>query len=420
MTRRTQCSFKRHAGWGAIVALAAFYSNGFSAPGPNDNSLSDRSELEARRAWSQLRDEKLASIAEEESINGPLSRALIDPLLSLGLAYQEYGEHDLAIVVMSRALQIMRVHEGLNGLDQVPLLRQLIVSELASRDFASAAVLERRILELARLHPDDARSVAIFRAAGDRQLAAYEHYLAGDRTLQVSTAVSPMGASVSRGPAPSGFALWEARRNYTDAMRSILRTQGYQDEALPELERALIRTYYLELRAQNYGPERAQMLYYLGRDSYRRLVAYSGLNDGSVLGFAKALVELADWDLLFSRNAKALERYEHAHAVLVTEGVPEAAIRELFSPEVPVLLPAFLPSPFDSGASGAAHIDVEFELGKYGTSRRIEILEVSANTTNASEKEVVRLIGSNRFRPRLRTDDAAAAPPYQVRYYVNE
>jgi tetratricopeptide (TPR) repeat protein len=420
LARRTHPACKRRPRRAAIVALTAFYSNAFSAPGPNDVSAPDRSQLEALRTWSELKDEKLAAIAEEESRHGPLSRALIDPLVSLGLAHQEYGEHDLAVEALSRALQIKRVNDGLYGLDQVPLLRQLSVSELALGDFASAAMLDRRIMELARLSPDDPRSVEIFRAAGDRRVAAYESNLAGKS--QMSMAFGTTGSPISRGPAPAGFSLWEARRNYTDALHSLLRTQGYSDSALPELERALIRTYYLELSAGSYGPERAQMLYYLGRESYRRLVAYSGLNDGSVLGFATALVELADWDLLFSHNARALERYEHAHAVLVAEGVPESTIRAIFSPEIPVLLPAFLPSPFEASASrtDAEHIDVAFELGKYGTSRRIEILSVSANTADGSEKGLVRLIASNRFRPRLERYDAAEAQPYQVRYYVNE
>lgn len=204
------------------------------------------------------------------------------------------------------------------------------------------------------------------------------------------------------------------------AIRSILRRGEYGHEDLLELERGLVRTYYLESTTGS-SPNRAGGLYYLGRESYRRRVAYAGLNSGTPLDFGRALVELADWDLLFSRNGRALEQYDAAHALLVAEGVPDASIREIFGPARPVLLPTFLPNPLAADAPGqaTAHIDVTFELSKYGVSRKIEILEASASATDESTKALIRLIARNRFRPRLTETESADSQLYHLRYYVS-
>ena len=72
---------------------------------------------------------------------------------------------------------------------------------------------------------------------------------------------------------------------------------------------------------------------------------------------ARALVELADWSIVFSRNGTGVKGYEQAHALLVEAGAPEAAIEELFPTDVPVFLPAFAPNPLGDDISTAG---VEF------------------------------------------------------------
>jgi hypothetical protein len=344
------------------------------------------------------------SVAEEEALSGPHSDALVDLLTSLGAAQQELGAHSRAIVTFERALQVVRVNRGLYTLDQAPIIRLLIESERALGDFASSVQSEDHLLRLASLNPDDPRSVPIFRAAADKGMAAY-------------SAASGVPRSVAN------LGLWRARRNYAAAIRTILRGSLHtSDEVreLIELERGLIRTYYLQAIAEG-APNRRGDLYYLGRESHRRLVVYRASRIGTVEEFAKALVELADWDLVFARNGKALDQYVEAYEMLVSEGVPAASIREIFSPETPVLLPTFLPNPLAGSAPDepAGHIDVSFELGKYGTSRKVEVLDVSGEGAAAPEKDLVKLIVTNRFRPRLVDGVSDGGGPYQVRYYVS-
>jgi hypothetical protein len=202
------------------------------------------------------------------------------------------------------------------------------------------------------------------------------------------------------------------------ALSGPCRTYGHED--LLELENGLIRTYYLKATADR-SPYWAELAYLLGRESYRRRVVYRATNSGTPLDFARALVELADWDLLFSRNGKALERYDEAYALLIAAGVPDTSIRELFPTDTPVLLPTFQPNPFAADEAGASsrHIDLAFELSKYGESRKIRLVDASDDSMADFEKDAIRLIASNRFRPRPSGDAADRAGPYRVRYYVS-
>ena len=88
--------------------------------------------------------------------------------------------------------------------------------------------------------------------------------------------------------------------------------------------------------------------YYRGRQSLRRLYAYGAASSGSSLSQADAVVQIADWDLLYSHNGKAVESYAAAHAMLEQAGAAEASIEQLFAPPTPVVLPAFQPNPLAS------------------------------------------------------------------------
>jgi hypothetical protein len=80
-----------------------------------------------------------------------------------------------------------------------------------------------------------------------------------------------------------------------------------------------------------------------------------------------------------------------------------------------------LPNPLASNETqeSSGYIDIAFEITKYGTSRRIEILDTTTNATDAAKDRLVRVISRSRFRPRL-TGDRFAFSPVVVRYYLND
>lgn len=363
----------------------------------------------------------LAGIEQEEARNGQFSQTLVELLMALGLAYQEHGEHALALSVLDRAFYLQRFNEGLHTLDQVPLVRRLIESELAVGRAAGAAELENRLVELARRNPDDVRSVSIFREAAERQLDYYERYLRRELPPAAGVAVND-----ANGPERSAaFSVREARRNYHAAIAALVRSGEYGHPELADLEQELTRTYYLEassrragsLDPNDFATVQKELLYGLGRSSYQRRVRYSALGSPSAVERARALVELADWSLVFSRNGTAVKGYEQAHALLVAQRVPEAAIRELFPTDVPVFVPTFARNPLDAVANpkAAGYVDLDFEIGRYGQPRKTRIVAVAGEAAAASAKQVAAIIQRSRFRPSPLAETKRATT-YRVRY----
>ncbi len=159
--------------------------------------------------------------------------------------------------------------------------------------------------------------------------------------------------------------------------------------------------------------------YYRGRQSLRRLYAYRAASSGSSLSQADAAVQIADWDLLYSHNSKAVESYAAAHAMLEQAGASKTSIEQLFAPPTPVVLPAFQPNPLASDGARAptGHIDVRFEITKSGRGRAVELLDAATATDTAKER-LLTLIKSKRFRPRTSDGEFAAATPVLMRYYL--
>ena len=93
----------------------------------------------------------------------------------------------------------------------------------------------------------------------------------------------------------------------------------------------------------------------------------------------------------------------------------------MFAPAMPIVLPAFEPNPLihEEARAATGHIDVAFEITKYGRARAIEIRNV-ANATSAAQHRLVALLKGNRFRPRATAGQFAEATPVSLRYHLYE
>lgn len=361
-------------------------------------------------------------IRQALSQDGPRAAELIDPLTTLGLLYQESEDHGAAIATIEWALEVVRANYGLFSLDQLPLMQQLIFNEEARGNFAEAWDLEQESLRLVRRHPNDMRTVPVLREIADKRMEILQRYVAGEFPPQIvlgcyyGPSRNALGNCLagSRGDVIESL-LREAGRYYGGAIRTILRNERYSSDELRALEMELLRNSY---RRGAYG---------LGRDSYRRLIAYSVANSEPWLDRVTALVESADWDLLFARgrnrSEEALETYEEAYESLAARrDVAQASIEELFAPDTPVALPTFLPNPLTGGErrESADYIDVAFEITKYGASRRVEVLDATTDASDAAQAELVRSIKRSRFRPRVTNGRVTDSAPVVVRYYLDE
>jgi hypothetical protein len=393
--------------WLAAAAFAAAAVTAVEAGAAETNNAAADSGDDLTRITEPL----LVSIGDEEARNGPYSAKLIELLTSLGLAYQENGEDVLAVTVLDRALYVKRVNEGLFSIDQAALLERLIASEIAIGQAATAEELRGRLLELARRNLSDPRSASIFREAAEREVDRYETYLREGLppTLTIGDPLAPQRSAAA--------GVWRARRLYNEAIWAVTINPRQNQAELAELEEGLARTYYLEASNRNRWYQGVDdPLYGLGLVSYQRRVGYAGAaSPGEAVEYARALVELADWSLLFSRNGTAVKRYAEAYSLLVGQRVSESSIEQFFPADAPVFLPAFAPSPLDGMvvvAGSSDYVDVDFEIGKYGQPRKITIVAVAGRDAQAISKQLVAAIGSRRFRPSPVSDGAR----YRLRY----
>jgi hypothetical protein len=159
--------------------------------------------------------------------------------------------------------------------------------------------------------------------------------------------------------------------------------------------------------------------YYRGRQGLRRLYMYSVVGSSPPLAQASAIVQIADWDLLFSNHGLAIEGYTLAQDILERAGGDAAALAPLFAPALPVVLPAFERNPLapDETRAATGHIDVTFAITKYGRARDVEI-RAAANATEDAHAGLVKLLKSSRFRPQLTDGRFVDSSPLVIRYHL--
>lgn len=443
-------------------------------------SIEDDDEYDARER------DLLEQIEEIRARDGQSSPELLDPLRGLMLLYTDHDQDNLAIVAIERAIQLVRVNQGIYSLEQVPLMLQWLYIEDARGNLAEVWRLEQEVLALVRRYPDDLRTVPVLHEFADRQMAVLDRVLAGERHPNIIYGCfyklwpNLGGGSCiagSRRTVVQGM-LAEAQRNYSAAIATLLRNEQQDSEELRDLEMKVVRGIYMvqslydEHRsgtgkpmplAPSYvgtdglEPWRSRIApivdlagwelpypsmgtldhrekpknemrygrimdpYHRGRQSLRRLYAYAAATSTAPLDQAEIALQIADWDLLHSNNGVAVDRYELIYAELKEAGVAQEAIERLFAPPTPVVLPAFEPNPLaaDETRVATGHIDVAFEITRFGQSRAIDIL-AERNTTRAAKRALVDVIAHNRFRPRPTDGQFGSASSVVMRYYLYE
>jgi len=403
----------------AVVLVTVAATQATSAQSPLDLAAGD------------LQDALAEDVAAAYADDGRYSKELIAPLTALSLRYQETGNHVLALATAEQAQQIVRANYGLRSLEQVPLVRQRIASEEARGNFAEAWQLEREVLALARAHPNDLETASVFREIGAKRMDLLERYLAGEFPPQIvlgcfygaaardgGTDVgggTELGGGTEVGGCTSGSRrvvierlLVDAHVHYAAAINVLRRLGLYSSSELRELELELLRSSY------DHGA------YLTGRQSLTRLIDYDIASAEPLLKRVGAIMQVADWDLLFEERQSALETYDRAYRSLKEQGVAQATLDELFSPEMPVVLPTFMPSPLSSdGSQATGHVDVAFDISRFGAARRLEVLGTS-NASAAATERLVELIADSRFRPRMTAGEFGRTTRVVARYFVSE
>jgi tetratricopeptide (TPR) repeat protein len=385
-------------------------------------AASSQSELDA---VANRQRELVDSIERQVSRGGAFSEELILPLSELALLYQETDDRALARATIERALQVVRANYGLYSLAQAPLLSRLVANEAAVGNQETAWEVEDELLTLAKRHPEDLRTVAIFREIGDRRvrLSSLELPLSVVCRGHLNAAgcheeSNEFGSNELPVASVRSLVNMGAMNNWGDAINVFLRNRLYDSQELRELEQNLIALGGCDV----------------ARESYRRLMFYDEENAETWLKRAATIVRAADSELVCSQNPRgqsrhvpaleraALERYREAYELLERNAVARASIDELFAPEAPIRLteslPArayFMPSAPPSDSSG--HIDIAFEITKYGRAQRIVIVDATPNCTDEEKNNFLAFVRAGLYRPRAAKGGIVDGSRVVWRYY---
>src|SRR5690606_28782124 len=167
-------------------------------------------------------------------------------------------------------------------------------------------------------------------------------------------------------------------------------------------EQKIIDTYYFEARNLRLYPDIPRNLrandrrgilqrsfYGIGTSVLEARVLNLMSVGASAVEIGRALLRLADWHLLFSKNSRALELYQQAHDFLVREAVPADALAELVSPATPVALADLTTDPaveLDPTRAYSGYVDVAVTTGRFGDVKDVVIVGKSAGTSPAIER----------------------------------
>ena len=358
-------------------------------------------------------------IEQEVSRGGAYSEELIAPLSELALLYQEADDRALATATIERALQVVRANYGLYSLAQAPLISRLVANEEAAGNHETAWEVEDELLTLARRHPEDLRTVAIFREIGDRRVR-----LSNDELPLSVVCRGNLNAAgchkVSNEFGSNDFAVGSVRslvnagamNDWGDAINVFLQNRLYDSQELRELEQELIALGSCDV----------------ARESYRRLMFYGEASAETWLNRAATIVRAADSELVCSQNQRpaleraALERYQEAYELLERNAVARASIDELFAPEAPIRLTESLPAraylmPSAAPSDSFGHIDIAFEITNYGRAQRIDIVDATPNCTDEEKNNLLLFVRDGLYRPRAANGAVVDGSRVVWRYY---
>lgn len=398
------------------------------------------------------------AIGDEESEEGPYSPQLPQDLMSAGLLAQQIPDHDRALDFFNRAQSVMRINEGLESLAQVPIMQAMIESHMALNETREADRIQENILYLSQQAYGD-RGIEVIPAMLDYGVWHMDAFLERSNILinvnrmnvvqfmQDPNNYMQQGNNLRDTPL---FNLYTAQQTLLKSIDVLIKNQQFSHPRILDLESMLLKSYFLSIHRENilYEPDfyltrkktktgsrlntnSIELLesqeYKQGNASHERSLAYIFNNpERTPTMIAKAMLEAADWHLLFERKVKASRDYQATYDYFSQFTALDAEALELLYPEYPIILPVYLPPPNsrekldispDEEVSYFGYFDVSFRIDKYGKAKSIRILDKGGEVTRNMEIRLNQYLQKVLFRP-LFKDGEPLTETLSYRYYV--
>lgn len=350
-------------------------------------------------------------LAEQESLGGPYTEAVTDPLTSLARYHEDRGDYLEAEALYKRALHIVRVNDGLNSERQIPLVRDLLDLYLAAGDLQAL----------------DDRYDYFFRVYGSgqppyttlRKRASLE-YLRWQRAAHSS---GLDGYSNKR--------LVDMYQLNKQMLKTAAETPDVEQTWRHELVLSQIRNLYLLLGIPFYSgstPQNDDQINVLqklsllkrigfatGRNLLQDLIAQSEHLDP--VARASLHLELGDWHQWNEHRPNADKEYAQVEQILLEAGEQDLLDQWLGAPvELPANDAFRQPRPPPGDASPVV-ATIHFDISARG-----HLSNVEASTQHSEDKaigwRIKRMLKETHFRPRFAAGEAQATEQVTRQYQM--
>ncbi len=340
-----------------------------------------------------------------EADSGAYGAGMDEQLLGLGSALQKMGDHEEAIRQFRRAMLINRVHEGLYSLNQAPMIRRIIDSQISLNQWEDANNNQQYLfwLHARNYGKKDPRMLPVIDALSNWHLQAY---------------IDEKGATLSEH-------LIHATNFYSMAVDIISQNFGVNDLRLVKALRGLKATnYYLATYAGEPQPPIAMNTRFgsvhndpmtqqntkldqyrlksfaSGKNAISRIVKVYQTNPNSPpAASAKAKVEMGDWHMLFGKWNSAKKIYSDAYQALWDNGATNKEIEAIFGR--PASLPSLPLIDYEQEGTVENYVTVSYDVTEFGKARNIKIIDASVNNKVTMGTRVRKTLKRAKFRPRF-------------------
>ncbi len=348
-----------------------------------------------------------------ESLERTLPRydmQLVKPLALLGDAQFGKGDFDAARETYSQAVHITRVNDGLHTPEQVPLVYK------EAEALAAAGQAD---------------------VANGRQEYAYETLL---RAYGPTSEALVPGMYALADWYVRSYNIYSARELYAHAVDTLTRIHGPDSPELVVPLRGIAETYRQERFPPYIAPAQQEKVtvqlqtYQMSPGLQERSLIVNRYSDGERalgqiikilnddpdtprLDVVKAVLDLADWHLLFEKDDRAFELYERVQALMVSDaGLAPEEVATYFGSPTPLYVPMppnpEAPPPALRHRATEGYVDLGYTVTERGKVTALETL--GADPPGLLDIKVRRAMRIARFRPRF--EDGKPVATEQLKY----
>ena len=325
---------------------------------------------ESAATWLQELERSRALLNSVESHTNHLDAALAEPLMQVGDQLMTLGRHDEAHEMFDRALQIVRINEGLYARSQLPYQQKKIANFMRGNNWELARdnlqhlfwLLRKKSPALDELLVDDVMQLSTMHLRGvaeDTKDYQYYHLQRAGTALRMAEIV---GDRIWADNDPSIVPVL-----YSQVKHFHLKASAVQSGSQVAYQ---LRTQIPTWSDWTHEKQSALRFYYLsGRRLLQRIRSvYEQAEPANPEAIAMAELYIADWQVLFGRTTEALQSYRSAYEKLQGADLDPVMVSNFFSQPTLVPEPHFYDTLTEALDARADRLPVNSELALAATS----------------------------------------------------